>query len=159
MADGLLDVDVFPCLTGPDRHDRVPMVRRRDRDRVDVAIVEHTPEVGFRPGVPSPFLPGERQRRVEMPLVDVDDVRDAHVPDVRQMFVVIESAAAGGPGRVASVVATQTDDGDIDRVVRASLRVGPRRAHRQSNGRGGGFREEDASVHHGRPRQAERVNR
>ena len=58
-------------------------------------------------------------------------------------------AAARGPGRMALVVAAKPDDRDVDGVVRAPLRVTlARECSRQSGGRGGGFREEQAAVDH-----------
>ena len=42
----LLDVDVLAGGAGQDRHERMPVIRRRHDDRVDVLAVEHAPEVG-----------------------------------------------------------------------------------------------------------------
>jgi hypothetical protein len=67
------------------------------------------------------------------------------------MFVMIEATTARGPRRMAFVVASQTNDGDIDGVIRAPLREGTGRPCRQTNGRGGGCRQEYASVHHRSP--------
>src|SRR4029450_464182 len=108
-------------------------------------------EVGLRLRVAAPLFLGKRQRRLEVTLVDVDDVRDAGVLDAGQMLVMIESAAAGRPRRMALVIASQTKDCDIDRVIRTTVCVGTRRSHRQSNTCRGGFRQEYASVHHRRP--------
>jgi hypothetical protein len=83
-----------------------------------------------------------------MALVDVDDMGDADILDTRQMLVMIETAAAGGPRRVPFVITSQADDGDIDRVIRAALCTGTRRAHGQSNGGRGGFGQKIASVEH-----------
>jgi hypothetical protein len=157
VADRFLAVDVFPGLAGQDGHQRVPVIGHRDRHRIDVAVVEHTPEVRFRPWIAAPLLLRKRQGRLEMALVDVDDVSDAHVPDAGQMLVMIEAAAARGPCGMAFVVASQADDGDIDRVVRTALCAKTRRAHRESNGGGGSARQEHASVHHGRTSSANRI--
>src|SRR5690606_35683779 len=47
VARGLLDVAVLSRLRRPDRHQRVPMVRSRDGDRVDVVAFEDAPNVGL----------------------------------------------------------------------------------------------------------------
>ena len=41
VADRLLDVHVLAGLHGPDRHQRVPVVRRGDADDIDALVVEH----------------------------------------------------------------------------------------------------------------------
>ena len=74
-----------------------------------------------------------------MALVDVDDVGDADVLDAGEMLVVIEPASALGPGRMTRVETAQTDDRDVDRVVRALATEGPARERSQSGSRGGGF--------------------
>jgi hypothetical protein len=121
VADRLLDVDVLARLTRVNRHQRMPVIGSGNGDRVDCRILEDAPEVGCRLWRPSPFLLREAERRLEMALVDVHDMGDAHVPDAGEMLVVIEPAAARGPRRMALVVAAQPDDGDVDRVVRARL--------------------------------------
>src|SRR5581483_1951066 len=35
VAAGLLDIHVLACLARPDGHQRVPLIRRGDRDRID----------------------------------------------------------------------------------------------------------------------------
>jgi hypothetical protein len=46
----LLQIDVFSRLEGEDRRRRVPVIRRSDRDGVDVLVVERAPKVADRPG-------------------------------------------------------------------------------------------------------------
>src|SRR6185312_17313832 len=41
VTHGLLDVDILPRLTAPDRRQRVPVVGRRDRDGVNLLVVEN----------------------------------------------------------------------------------------------------------------------
>ena len=62
-----------------------------------------------------------------MALVDVHHVGDADVGDAGEMLVVILAAAARGPGGMALVVASDADDRDVDRVVRAPLCARTRR--------------------------------
>jgi len=53
VAGGLLDVDVLAGLEGPDGPQGVPVVAGGDRNRVDLLVLEHLPEVlvdlGFAP--------------------------------------------------------------------------------------------------------------
>ena len=150
VADRLLDVDVLARLAGEDRHERVPVIGRGNRHRIDVAVVEHAAEVGLGLGAAAVLLLDEGQRVLEVALVDVHDVRDADVRDHRQVLVVILSASAGGPGRMALVVAAQPDDRDVDGFVRARLRTAaPRIRQRQSGGGRRGPREEETTVHGG----------
>src|SRR5207253_10587248 len=44
VAGRLLDVDVLAGLAGPDRHEGVPVVGRRDGDGVKVLVVERLPD-------------------------------------------------------------------------------------------------------------------
>ena len=132
MADRLLDVDVLARLAGPDRHERVPVIGRRNRHGVDIPIVEDATEIRLRLRIPAPPLLHEGQRRFEMPLVDVHDVGDADVGDAGQVLVVILAPAAGGPGRMPLVVAADADDRDVDGLVRA-LRARPRAGNAAAN--------------------------
>src|SRR5207248_7879713 len=50
VAARLLDVDVLAGLAGPDGHQGVPVVRRGDRDRIDVLVLEHPADVLHGPG-------------------------------------------------------------------------------------------------------------
>jgi len=45
VTAGLLDVDVLPRLSGPDRHERVPVIGRGDRDHIDVLVVKNPANV------------------------------------------------------------------------------------------------------------------
>src|SRR5688572_23746678 len=104
VADRLLAVDVLAGLTGPDRHQRMPVVGRGDRHGVDVAILEHATEVGLRFRIAAPLLLHEGEGAREMPFVDVDDMGDANVLNPGKVLVVVLPAAACGPGRMALVV-------------------------------------------------------
>src|SRR4051794_27477671 len=46
VARRLLDVNILPGLASPDRCERVPMIRRRDRDCIYVLGVEHRAHIG-----------------------------------------------------------------------------------------------------------------
>ena len=45
VRDRLLQIDIFARLAGHHTHDRVPMIRRRDDDRVDASIIQHATKV------------------------------------------------------------------------------------------------------------------
>ena len=67
---GLLDVDVLAGLQRPDGGERVPVVRRRDHDGVDVLVVEHPPQILNEPGL-------ERRHVRQFLVVDLDASRFA----------------------------------------------------------------------------------
>jgi hypothetical protein len=46
MRQRFLDVDILARCARQNRHQRVPMVGRRDDDRVDVGTLQHPPEIG-----------------------------------------------------------------------------------------------------------------
>ena len=48
VAARLLHVDIFARLAGPDRRQRVPVIRRRDGDGVDVLVFEHLVNIDVR---------------------------------------------------------------------------------------------------------------
>ena len=56
VAARLLDVDVLARLAGPDRRQRVPVVRRGDADHVDVLAVVDLAEVGLGLGLVAVLL-------------------------------------------------------------------------------------------------------
>ena len=62
VGQGLLDVDVLAGGARHDRHQRVPVVGRRDDYGVDVASVEHPAEVVEPP--PARCPPSRRRRRI-----------------------------------------------------------------------------------------------
>ena len=70
---GLLDVDVFAGLTAEDRRRSVPVVRRRNGDGVDRAIVEYSPHVGHGLVGLQPFLPVLRST-----LIGIASIGDSH---------------------------------------------------------------------------------
>jgi hypothetical protein len=60
-----------------------------------------------------------------MAFVDVHDVGDTDVWNRGEVFVVILAATARGPCRMAFVVATKTNDRNVDGFVRAGLCTSP----------------------------------
>ena len=105
----------------------MPVIGSGDGHRIDVSIVEHSPEIRFSLRIAAVLLLQERQRILEVALVDVDDMADTDVGDAGQMLVVVLAAAARGPRGMAFVGPTDANDRDVDRVVRAFLRARPRR--------------------------------
>src|SRR5690242_1117965 len=125
----------------------MPVVGRRNGYGIDVFVFEDTAEISLGPRIASPLAPGVRHRGAEMALVDVHDVGDADVLDAGQVLVMIESAAALGPGRMTRVEAAQPDDRDVYRIVRALPCVRSRGKHSQSGSRGCSLRQERAAIH------------
>ena len=127
MPERLLDVGVFPRLDRPDAGEEVPVVRGRDRDRIDRLVLEQLPQVL----VVDRFLPRRLldlgDRGGDDVLVRVADRRDLHV---RQR----EPAA-----HVDHALAVDADDGDADFVVGAdpAARFGRERGQTAGQGRGG----------------------
>src|SRR5262249_40629919 len=77
VAARLLDVDVFGRLAGPDGHEGVQVVRRGNRDGVEVLVVQRLAHVldGLRLGA---ALGGRAEALAEGPRVGVDQVGDLH---------------------------------------------------------------------------------
>jgi hypothetical protein len=85
VADGFLDVDILAGLAGQDGHQRVPVVGRRDRHRIDVAVVE-------RAGSPSrssdpPTCPSRRAATCRSGARRCRRRRDSDVLDAGEMLV------------------------------------------------------------------------
>ena len=74
----LLDVDVFPRLSGPDRHERVPVIGRRDRDHVDVLVLEDPANVLYGRWCTAAARLDLMDSLVEGPGVGIDQVSDRH---------------------------------------------------------------------------------
>src|SRR5687767_9593432 len=56
MRERLLDVDILPCLAGPNCGQAMPMIGRGDHDRVHVSVIEHPPQIPVRRNVMAPLL-------------------------------------------------------------------------------------------------------
>src|SRR4029077_17771050 len=48
MRAGFLHIDIFPGLAAPDGHQRVPMIRRGNRDGIDILVLEQSANVHVR---------------------------------------------------------------------------------------------------------------
>src|SRR5687767_10702396 len=70
-----------------------------------------------------------------MALVDVDDVRDTHIGQPRKCSVVIHATSQCRPGRLAFVVTPNTDNGDVDSIVRIRTIESARRHDSTKTGR------------------------
>ena len=109
VAHRFLDVDVFTRLRAPDRHERVPMVGRRDGDRIESRVFEGAPHV--RKALGGKLLAGLRfqirQRLLQHLLVRIDEVGDLDV------------LLLGPAADVTLAPAVQADDSDAEAIVRA----------------------------------------
>ena len=79
VAARLLDVHVLARLAGPNRQQRVPMVRRGDRDGVEILVVEHLAEVLHALGRVAAALLDRRAAGSEQPAVGIDQIGDLDV--------------------------------------------------------------------------------
>src|SRR5687767_895812 len=110
VRDRLLDVHVLAVLDCPDRAERVPVVRRRDGDRVDFAARQQLANVGVGLDVRAELR--ARLRLVEHRRVGIADRNDAHALDLGEAREVVHASAV------------QADHGDADVVVGAE-HIGP----------------------------------
>src|SRR5581483_4600231 len=106
VADRLLDVDIFARLHRPDRGQRVPVVRRSDRDDIYVCIFEQAAYVlySFRRG-PVPVRDGLLRFRDDA-LIHVADGDDLRILPARKR------------ADMAHAPAMHADAGDMNPVVR-----------------------------------------
>ena len=103
----LLDVDVLACLAGPDRLQRVPVIRRGNRHGVDVLALEHLAEVRVHRRSADAF----RVERIHL----VADVGFVHIAEPGDLHVLHRSPRA----HVRAASPAQTGDADPDGVIRA----------------------------------------
>ena len=120
VAGGLLHVNVFACLARPDGGQRVPVIRRGDRDGVDVLIGEYGAHIGIALGLLAGLFFDVRGGSLERRLVDVAQRSDAAL---RQLDVFVH---------VGCAAASQPDYRHVDLVVRSQrARNGERRSGRE----------------------------
>src|SRR5207249_4129711 len=111
MGDGLLDIDVFACLNGPDGRQRMPVVGRGDGDHVDGFILQQLSDVGET--VHAGGLGGEAfDAAIEN--VTVHIAQGGH-PNVLE---------GGESADVVGAAAMKADDGHADLFVGAALGPG-----------------------------------
>ncbi len=110
MGGGLLDVYVLAGLAGEHGGQRVPVVRRHDRDGVNRLVLEHAVQVPRRGRRRTRLLLHESQGRREEPLVGVAQRTHLDVVAVLQGTPVVQ---------VHRALVTDADDGDTDTVVGA----------------------------------------
>jgi hypothetical protein len=104
MAARLLDVDVLARLARPDADQRVPVVGRGDRDRIDGFVFQQLPHIGVSGG---PLLSGAghfSETLVQDVLVHVAQRRDLHILHLRILadvrIALAPNTDAGHPHRV-----------------------------------------------------------
>jgi hypothetical protein len=93
MGNRLFDIDVLARLTGPNGHQRVPMIRRRNDNCVNVFAVEQSAEVfdaihlASRIGQPFLFASGKD-------FIHVAESNDAHACDFPELVDQLRAADA-----------------------------------------------------------------
>jgi hypothetical protein len=106
VAARLLDVHILAGLARPDGHERVPVVRRRDRNGIDVLVVERLANVLDLLRLVGPFLLVDLREMLGVgPRVGIDEV---HQLDVVHLQIGV------GMGMAATV---QPGDGDAHPIV------------------------------------------
>src|SRR6266513_2335899 len=103
QGERLLDVDIFAGDTGHDGDERVPVVRGRDYDSLNIFIIEQLSKVTIRFGLPA----ARRQALLEPRLIDV-----GHRGQVRITlhFEILNVFVADQP---------EADEADLHAVIRA----------------------------------------
>src|ERR1019366_5067085 len=112
MAHGLLNINILARLTTPYGHERVPMIRGGDRDRVDRLVIQELADVDEGRGLLKPHLLHRRQTLPHNVLIDVADRGDFHIGHL------------GILTHMQPSLPVETDDGDANAVVRAKYPLG-----------------------------------
>ena len=131
VAARLLHVDVLARLGRQDRHRGVPVVRRRDQQRVHVLVFQHAAEVGLLLRGPALRLLGDRGGGREIAAIRVDHVLELDAGQRRELVDQLDAAPAAA-GRAGA----HAGDGEHDLV--AGRRRPRRSARHQGDGRPGG---------------------
>src|SRR5581483_11662755 len=118
MRARLFDIRVLAGLHGPDAHQRMPVVRRRDGDSVDGGIFQQLADVAVRFGLGHAELFDIAEALAHDVLVDVADGGDFDAGDIAKGLDVIEPASAQADDREANAVVC-TEDARLHRDCRA----------------------------------------
>src|SRR5439155_18525426 len=121
VAGGLLHIDVFARLAGPDGRQRMPMVRRRDGARVDILVFVQLPQVLIDLGLVRLGLDHDLLVALGRSGVDVAQRPDVSVGNA-QIFPDVTRAAPA-----------HADHRHVDFVVGAHHRQGHRAANQKSS--------------------------
>ncbi len=123
VAARLLDVDVLAGLAGPDRHQRVPVVGRGDRDGVNRLVLEHAADVLLGGRRMTAGLAGLARDRLDLlepfgigPRVGIDQADD------------LDAGHGGEFAHVGTAAPVEPRHGDADGVIGAddpAGRLGP----------------------------------
>ena len=90
---GFFDVDVFASLTCPDGHERVPVIRRRDRDGVDFFVFEQLAHIDIGFGLRQVHFFDVADALAQHAFIDVAEGDDFCSGHPRETFDVIGAAA------------------------------------------------------------------
>src|SRR5882672_5829035 len=135
MRAGLFDINVLARLASPDPHQRVPVIRRGDRDGVNRLVFEQLANVHVLYGPLARVLFNLAASLLEHGIVHIADGGDLDV---------------GHPGICADVrlaLPVAADHGDTDHAVRTAGVCLDVEAERGRSGGGGGILDEIASLH------------
>src|SRR5207248_2524945 len=107
MRARLFDVDVLARLAGPDRHQRMPVIRRGDRNGVDGFVFHDAARIGIDLGLGHAQALHVRQPLAHDVVIDIAYRRHLHVFEARVLFDVREALAANAADRYSdSIVCT-----------------------------------------------------
>src|SRR5439155_8103744 len=106
---GLFDVNVLAGLATPDGHQRVPMVRRRNRDRVDGFIVEELPHVDEGLVLRQALLLHPLEALGQHVFIHVAERRDFSLWNLREFLHMVPTAPTNAANSHADAVARAKD--------------------------------------------------
>ena len=115
VGKGLLDVNIFTRLAGPDCRQGMPVIRQGDDHRVDRLVIKYPAEVRIRGDLLTPLLEGV-DLAVKVGLVHVaerDDLGAGDLANPRNELMPATANPADGRGR------SHSDHGKTDRLVSA----------------------------------------
>ena len=107
MRAWLFDVDILARLAGPDGHQRVPVIRRGDRNGVDGFVFHDAARIGVDLGLGHSKTLHIRQPPAHDVFVDIAYCRHFYVFEARVLFNVRKALAANAADRYPdSIVCT-----------------------------------------------------
>ena len=104
MRARLFDVRVLACLARPDTHQRMPVVWRGNRNRIDGLVFQHLSHVRESTWLGQIQFFDIAQPRSQHVLIDVADRGDFHPRDLGEPLHVIHASAANSANRDANPI-------------------------------------------------------
>ena len=134
VRDGLFDIHILAGLTAPDGRERVPVIRRGDRDGIDLLALQQLADVLIRRHVRALF---QKLRLALFEHLRIH-VAERHEPHAFH-FEVFRNVIFAAP--------VEADDGDADVVIRAGRLRADAGGEREGGGGGDGGFEKGAALH------------